>query len=250
MTRVVAFLVLLPSLLAAEETLPIVVRGKLQALPRMRSGSTAARAAVVFLPGDGGWRGAAVRMANAVASWGYDVFGFDTRRYLEANSQNGTKLSPDNLAADMRSIAEQVGAVTRKPVVFVGWSQGAGMAIAAIADNGTRRSAEGVITLGLPESAVLGWDWKAALAVLANRDPGQPSFSVAPLLPHVAPARICMIYGSQDEYTQIDRARALFRAASEPKRLQEIAGANHRFDGHQDELFRSMREGLEWIAAR
>ena len=46
------------------------------------------------------------------------------------------------------------------------------------------------------------------------------------------------------------RLRINFQAAREPKRLQEIAGANHSFDGHRNELFRSMKEGLEWIAGK
>ncbi|HWR54794.1 MAG TPA: AcvB/VirJ family lysyl-phosphatidylglycerol hydrolase, partial [Bryobacteraceae bacterium] len=40
------------------------------------------RGTVMFLPGDGGWRGFAVNVAEEMASWGYDVYGFDTKRYL------------------------------------------------------------------------------------------------------------------------------------------------------------------------
>jgi hypothetical protein len=59
-----------------------------------------------------------------------------------------------------------------------------------------------------------------------------------------------MIYGSADEYTNTENMRDLFTAASQPKRLQTVLGANHRFDGHEDELYRSLKEGLEWIAAQ
>ena len=59
-----------------------------------------------------------------------------------------------------------------------------------------------------------------------------------------------MIHGSEDEYTDAKTGRDLFLAASEPKHLQEIGGANHHFDGHQNELFRSIRQGIDWINNR
>src|SRR5262245_31290456 len=130
MMRLFACAAMLP-LLAANDTVTVAVRGKSQTLVRIMPANGKARAAVIFLPGDGGWRGEAVRMANTVATFGYEVYGFDTKEYLEANSQNGAKLSRDDLSADMRRLAEQVSTLAGKPVLFVGWSQGAGMAIAA-----------------------------------------------------------------------------------------------------------------------
>ena len=123
------------------------------------------------------------------------------------------------------------------------------MAVVAAAGAKDASAIKGVLTLGLPESAVLGWDWKATVAILARRTPGQPAFAVTPLLRSVAPKPLWMIHGSQDEYTTATKARELFLAAAEPKRLCEIAGANHRFDGHREELYRSIKEGLEWITA-
>lgn len=231
-----------------EEPVQFELRGKSQSLVRLHGAVQDAGVAVIFLPGDGGWRGVAIAMSRNVASWGYDVYGFDTRKYLEAFSENGSKLSTEQLAADVRRVAEEVYQRSRKPVVLVGWSQGAGMAVAAASANGGNKAIRGVVTLGLPENAVLGWDWKAALASIARRQPDQPKFPVKPLLANVTPKPIWMIHGSQDEYTPLGQARTLFAAAAEPKHMQEISGANHRFDGHQDELYRSMKAGLEWIA--
>ncbi len=59
-----------------------------------------------------------------------------------------------------------------------------------------------------------------------------------------------MIHGSEDEYTTMKTERMLFQAASEPKRLEEIAGGNHHFDRHQDELYASMKKGLAWISSQ
>jgi fermentation-respiration switch protein FrsA (DUF1100 family) len=106
---------------------------------------------------------------------------------------------------------------------------------------------DGVLALGLPESAVLGWSWKDTLAVVARREPDEPRFSVKPLLPAVSPTPLCMIHASQDEYTTAAMTRSLYILANQPKRLVEIEGGNHRFDGKRAELFQALREGLEWV---
>jgi type IV secretory pathway VirJ component len=251
MTRILILAaLLLVHLSAADESVPFSVRGKTLSLARIQAGPSRTTPAVIFLPGDGGWRGAAVSMAKTIASWGYDVYGFDTKRYLEAFSAEGEKLSRDQMAGDMKVLSEQVGGMAKKPVLLVGWSQGAGMAVLAASRDPSRSCIRGVLTLGLPRSVVLGWDWKATLATVAKREPDQPAFAVKPLLAKMAPTPIWMIYGSEDEYTDTGNARDLFDATTEPKRLQQVAGANHRFDGHQDELHRSMKEGLAWIAAQ
>lgn len=58
-----------------------------------------------------------------------------------------------------------------------------------------------------------------------------------------------MIRGTNDESTPPEKALALFHAAPQPKRLCEVSRANHRFDGHQPELFQALRSGLGWIAS-
>ena len=250
MTRLGLPILVLSLSLWADDTVALSLRGRSQTLVRMQPTASAPRATVLFLPGDGGWRGSAVTIAREIGSWGYDVYGFDTKKYLEAFSQNGSTLSQSQLADDMRLLATQLRAGSAIPVIFVGWSQGAGMAVAAAAGSPANNSIQGVVTLGLPESAVLGWDWKATLAVIARREPDQPAFPVKPLLHNIAPKPIWMIHGSEDEYTSLDAERALFQSVNEPKRLDEIAGANHRFDGHLDELFRSLKAGLQWIIGK
>jgi dienelactone hydrolase len=244
----IGFVVTAALFAASEEPVPLQLRGKSQMLVRLHGAAQDAGVAVIFLPGDGGWRGAAISMSKNVAAWGYDVYGFDTRKYLETFSANGTHLSREQLAEDVRRLADEVYARSRKPAILVGWSQGAAMAVAAAAASEGNRTIRGVATLGLPESAVLGWDWKAALSAIARREPDQPKFLVRPLMASVTPKPIWMIHGSADEYTSPGDARALFAAAAEPKHLDEIVGANHRFDGHQEELYRSLKVGLEWIA--
>lgn len=233
----------------ADIAVPAPVRGRALSLVRLEAAPPARDAAVLFLPGDGGWRGTAIAIARTISGWGYEVYGFDTRRYLESFSEGGAALSTPELAADIRDLAARIAGDSRRKVILVGWSQGAGMAIAAASGTHSKEAIQGIVTLGLPESAVLGWDWKATVAVLARREPDQPAFRLKPLLAGVAPVPVWMIHGSADEYTAAETARGLFASASEPKRMTEIPGANHRFDGRRDELFRSLKGGLEWISS-
>lgn len=242
-------LVLLPALcLAGGDSLSISFRGKEQQLARLRPAAQPP-AVVIFLPGDGGWRGRAVEIAGKISSMGYEVYGFDTRKYLEAFSEGGSHLSHAQLASDMCDLARQVRVSAGRPVILAGWSQGAAMAVAAVSSGPPDHGILGVVTIGLPESAALGWDFRATLASLAHRDPGQPAFDVQPLLGRLR-SPVWMIYGGNDEYTTAKTARGLFVAAAPPKRATEIAGANHRFDGHMDELCQSLKEGLQWLLAR
>lgn len=248
MRRGVVLVAMMPLLLAAGEP-TVTVRGKTLALARLSESTREEKPPVLFLPGDGGWRGAAVAMSRTIASWGYEVYGLDTKKYLEAFSQDGGRLTLEELRGDVYAVAREIGQWRGRRVIVVGWSQGASMAVAAAGVRGGPEI-QGVITLGLPQTGLLSWDWKTALAVLARRDGGGPSFAVRPLMGEAAPVPVWMIHGGVDEYTTLEAERGLYAAAREPKHLDEIAGANHHFDGHGEALYGSLRKGLEWIAAR
>jgi hypothetical protein len=63
----------------------------------------------------------------------------------------------------------------------------------------------------------------------------------------MAPLPFFMIQSSHDQYTSLDEAKQLFALADEPKRFALVEGRDHRFDGHQDEFFRTLRDALQWI---
>jgi len=214
------------------------------------AGSKWSKPPVLFLPGDGGWRGAAVSIAETISSWGYDVYGFDTKRYLESFTPGNATLEPPQMGQDMESLGQWISARNPGRSVVIGWSQGAGMGVLAIASDGGKYLFQGLITLGMPESAVLGWKWKDTLAVLARREPDEPHFAIDPLLPAISPLPLWMIHATGDEYTRPEIARRLFASAKEPKRIQIIEGGNHRFDGRREEFFQSLKEGLAWVTGR
>jgi dienelactone hydrolase len=201
---------------------------------------------VLFLPGDGGWRGFAITIAQTIASWGYDVCGLDTKQYLE-NFTGKTTLTDKDVAADILQVAHSFSGGTSR-VIVVGWSEGAGLCLLAAAAPQGKQQLSGLVTLGLPESAVLGWRWSDYLTYVTKQPPNEPTFKTSAFLPRVAPLPIVMIHSTQDEYVPAKAAKELFSAASEPKQFWLIEARNHRFDGNTQFFFQRLREALQWIA--
>jgi uncharacterized protein len=230
----------------SESAIPIKIRERQQAINLITAPSATHDRAILFLPGDGGWRGLAITVASTISSWGYDVYALDTKSYLETFGGVKRDLTENQMQKDLRDIARWIRSRGATKVIIVGWSQGAGMGILAAQAQATPLI-DGVITLGLPQSAFLAWNWSDNIAVLARREPDEPHFPIQPLLPAMAPTPVLMIHGARDEYTSPQAARQLYALTSEPKRLIEIDGGNHRFDGKRSELYKALQEGLAWL---
>jgi alpha-beta hydrolase superfamily lysophospholipase len=225
----------------------VILRGHaVEVYYQRHAASTPPRAKVIFLPGDGGWHGAAVTMGATMASWGYDVFALDTKSYLEAFTGT-TNLQPRDVAGDLHAIAEWIAPGPGKRVILAGWSEGAGLAVLAAAAPQYQSKYSGLVTLGLSDSNVLGWRWSDDLTYLTKRPPNEPTFSCLALIPRVAPVPVVMLQSSHDEYVSPQESRQLFEAAAEPKRHVVIEARNHRFDGNLQEFYRRLQEALQWV---
>jgi len=208
------------------------------------------RPPILFIPGDGGWHGAAVDMARMMASLGYDVYGLNVRRYLEDFTKGHRTLTEAQMAADMEQVIREVGSQAGLPVLLAGWSQGAAMAILTAARMDHKELVRGVLTIALPQAGFLGWRWRDSLLSLVGRDAHEPEFQVAPLLPEVSPVPSWMIYGTRDRFTPAAAARRLVALARRPIRRHEIPGGNHRLDGRRAERLASLKAGLAWLEER
>lgn len=214
-------------------------------VPSPVSGKPAGR--VIYLPGDGGWRGFAIETAQTIAGWGYDVFGIDTKRYLESFTTSTTTLKETDVIADFREFAAWVRRGTKEPVHLVGWSEGAGLGLLGVATLESRSLFTGLVALGLPETPILGWRAADNLTWITRRLPNEPTFRSIDYVGRAA-TPLVLIHASGDEYTSVDTARKLFAAAGEPKRFALVRARNHRYEGGRDEFFRVLREGLEWLS--
>ncbi|MCC6362282.1 MAG: alpha/beta hydrolase [Bryobacterales bacterium] len=204
--------------------------------------STSKRPVVLFAPGDGGWRGAAIDFARQIASWGYDVIGLDTRQYLSTFTGE-TTLTETDIIGDIGRIARSLA--PGRSVTLAGWSAGAGLMV--LAASGEKQLYHGVVTMGLADTNVMGWRLKDNLSYLTGRLPDEPTFSGLRHIPRVAPLPLAMIQSSRDEYVPVEEARRLFAAAGEPKRFVLVEAKNHRFEGNQPEFFRQLRAMIEWV---
>ena len=207
--------------------------------------STPRRGTVLFLPGDGGWRGFAIDIAQQMAAWGYDVYGLDTKTYLASFTGQTKSLQEADVTRDLQEITQWIRRTRPTSVTLVGWSEGAGLVILAAAVE--KNIFSGVVALATTDTAVLGWRVIDDLTYLTGRNPHEPSFAVGPYLAKIAPLPIVMIQASRDRDAPLEAAKTLFALASEPKRLYVVDARNHRFDEGREEFFRVLQESLRWM---
>lgn len=243
-------LLVLPAFLSVQPLAPgkktPTIRGQAQEIYFYPATGTRVNRKILFAPGDGGWRGFAVIIAQTMASWGYDVYGLDTKRYLMSFTGK-TTLKETDVMNDFRQLAQWITRGESERITLVGWSEGAGLCVLAAASPENKNIFNGLIAIGLTESNILGWRWIDDLSYITKKDPNEPKFLTADYLPAVSPLPLLMLQSSRDEYISPEAGKRLFSVAKEPKRFQVIEARNHRFDGNTDGFFKALREGLEWI---
>lgn len=222
----------------------LILRGQRQDIYYYRA-KKSSLGKVLFAPGDGGWRGFAITIAADLASHGYDVYGLDTRRYLESFT-GATVLTPSQIATDFRHLAEWACQGNANRVLLVGWSEGAGLALAA-ATNPQNQTFQGLIAVGMTEYNILALRWSDVMSQITKKLPNEPTFRSIDLIEKVSPLPLTMIASTHDEYVSVSTTQQLFAKAREPKRLILIEAENHKFDGKTDEFFRVLNENLEWV---
>jgi fermentation-respiration switch protein FrsA (DUF1100 family) len=149
--------------------------------------------------------------------------------------------------SDFREVAGWITQRQATKVSLVGWSEGAGLCLLGAASPEGKNVFTGLITLGLPETNILGWRVVDYLSWITKRTPNEPAFRSMDYIHRVSPLRLWMLQSTKDEYVPLDSSRALFNAASEPKRFTAVESNNHRFEGNQTELYRLIQEGLRWL---
>lgn len=224
----------------------LTIRGQQQEIYFYPAGGAGPHHKVLFAPGDGGWRGFAITMAEHVAATGYDVYGLDTRRYLQSFTGT-TVLSTAEVASDLAQMAWWVRQGGNERVLLMGWSEGAGLGLAALAEPGNRAVFAGLVAVGTTEYNILGWRWSDMTAQLTKKLPHEPTFKSADVIAKVSPLPLFMIASTGDEYVAPEITQRLFATAGEPKRLFVINARDHKFSGSTEEFFRTLREGLIWI---
>jgi alpha-beta hydrolase superfamily lysophospholipase len=202
---------------------------------------------VIVASGDGGWTHLGPEVAQFLADRGFRVLGFDSKAYLSSFTAKTGTLSTADVQHDFAALVAHARGEAGERTLLVGVSEGAGLALLAAADDALKPALLGVLALGLPEKAELGWRFRDAMIYLSKGLPDEPLFDIAEFAPRLAPVPLAAIHATQDEFTPVERVKAVFERASEPKRLRVLEAKNHRFSDNQAGLQREILDSIEWI---
>src|SRR4051794_9437173 len=140
-------------------------------------GTAGAMPLLVYATGDGGWHRKDLATYRQLVAFGNPVVGFDARDYVTHLGQlENATTTPARLAADYERIVEQaraaLGLPATYPVVLVGVSRGAGLAVVAAGERAFRGMLSGVVAVALTrEEEYVKWVRRHALPGAQPREP-------------------------------------------------------------------------------
>lgn len=204
---------------------------------------------VLYVTGDGGWRGADPLVFRTLVQWGYPSAGMEARGYLDHLGDLDERATPRRLARDYANIVararHELGLAPATPVVLVGFSRGAGLAVLAAGQPGLRASVMGVVAVALTDE-----EDEVRLEPEAAASEPRPADTVNPyhLLPRLGSLPVAVIQSTHDRYVAAAEARQLFGADTPTRRLLAIESDGHTFAGARDTLLEALQSSLRWIA--
>jgi dienelactone hydrolase len=204
---------------------------------------------VVYVTGDGGWRGADPLVFRALVQWGYPAAGMEARDYLDHLGDLERRATPRRVAADyvhlIRHARRELGLGARTGTILVGFSRGAGLAVLAAGHAALRPRLLGVVAMALTdEEDELALDGPVDSGAEASR---HAAISPYHLLPAVGGLPVVVIQSTRDPYVTAAAARPLFGPDTSSRRLVVIDSDGHTFGGARDHLLDSLRSSLQWI---
>ena len=228
---------------------PLVLRGQPQDIYFFPAtdGARTNYQKVLFLPGDGGWEGLAITIAQKMSDDGYEVYALDTKRYLASfTNENGATLTEPQVIDDFGAIINWMNPRMFERITLVGWSEGAGLAVLGASGPNRTKLYDGVVVLGLPDKAELGWKTADDVTYFTGADPDEPLFEVAKYLPEVAPLPLAFIHSSGDQFISKDTAASQLALANKPKKFTLVQSSDHAFSDNQDGLLQTIDDSLDW----
>lgn len=202
-----------------------------------RGARSATHPLLVYATGDGGWHRKDLAAYHRLVAFDYPTVGFDARDYVTHLGARATT-TPERLAADYERIIaaakETLGLPADYPVVLVGVSRGAGLAVVAAGECTLRPSLAGVLAVALTKEE----------EYVANPE----MVEVYDSLPRLAATPIAVVQSTRDHYLPAAAARALFGADTPYRWFQPVEARNHSFGGAREQLYDAMQRSLSWLA--
>jgi type IV secretory pathway VirJ component len=182
---------------------------------------------VLFVSGDGGWELGVVNMARAIAAAGHLVVGIDIRTYLtHLNRATGSCGYP---AADFEALSQYVqqrlGFAVYRPPILVGYSSGATLVYATLAQAPPTTFA-GAISLGFCPDLALGRPLCKGSGLESRREPGRRGFMFQPVANR--DLRWIALQGTIDQVCSPDSTRAFVSRVAGGE-LVILPGVGHGF---------------------
>jgi alpha-beta hydrolase superfamily lysophospholipase len=205
---------------------------------------------VIVSSGDGGWVHLGPRVARLLASRGFFVVGVDAKAYLSRFTSSNSVLSMADVQADYQAFVDFARAGGEEPVILAGVSEGAGLSVLAATSPAVRQKVRGVVAMGLPDIAELGWRWRDNLIYFTHKAPDEPSFSTAAVIDGVSPVPLAAIHSRRDEFVPVETLQAMMAKAKEPKRTWIIEASDHGFSDKQTEFDAVLMEAIGWVRAQ
>ena len=239
---------LLPLAAAASPvTETLTIRGQEQSL---RVYGTRGDPPVVIASGDGGWNHLGPYVAEFLSSKGYYVVGFDSKAYLSSFTRGDKALRTTDVPGDFLVLLDYASKGGRTLPVLIGVSEGAALAVLAATSDATKSKVAGVIGLGLPDQAELGWRFRDSIIYVTKGVPNEPLFSTAAVIGEMAPLPVVAIHSTRDEFVSVAEVTRVMSRALEPKQLWLIEADDHRFGGKEQELDQKLMDAIAWIKAQ
>ena len=232
---------------ASPATETLTIRGREQSLRvyGARGGPVA-----VVASGDGGWIHLGPAIAEFLSSKGFFVVGFDSKAYLSSFTNGDKTLAVTDVPGDFLALLDYASKGASTPPVLFGVSEGAALAVLAATSEATKPRTAGVVALGLPDQAELGWRFRDSIIYITKGVPKEPLFSTAEVIARVAPLPLVAIHSTRDEFVSVSEVQRVMGRALEPKQLWLIEAGDHRFTGKEQDLNQKLMDAIAWIKAQ
>jgi pimeloyl-ACP methyl ester carboxylesterase len=221
-----------------------VVRIRAQSLTvHLTAGSFRSAPLVVYATGDGGWPGEE-RLFDRMRPWGLPMAGLSSVDYLDTIDSPNRMVTTAQLAQDLTSVFDEairsLKLPPNHPVVLVGFSRGASLAVAAATVPAFAARLQGILALGLAADEVY----------VLEPGAGDRPLQTYEALSRLGSLKIAVIQSTRDDFVTAAEARRRMGPDTAARRLRSIGAKDHSFGGKLDELGVEMKASVDWLIAR
>jgi fermentation-respiration switch protein FrsA (DUF1100 family) len=196
---------------------------------------------LVYATGDGGWRGKDRDVYRQLQSWGYPIVGFSSSDYIKHLPGDAGTTTPARLASDFAAIIDAARRLLEvpesRPVILVGVSRGADLAVVAAGQSRLQPELAGVVAMGLTREEEY---------VHRRRRPDL-ALELYPYLRNLRNVPLSVIQSTRDHYLPAAAARELFGTDTPIRQFHAVEARNHSFAGARQTLYATLRSSLAWL---